>query len=239
MVWRIFSILAVLVLGIVPMDGHAQKEGEKEAEEGTIEPRKYLNRGRDRIIIDYNMDQWVENIPGVELKNWSPGGNIYYMADYIVKNSGFSIAVGFGLGSTNFNTNSRPVAALDAATQLPITELTPLAPTHEYKKNKMSFNYLEVPLELRLRTRRRNTWRFYPGFKAGYMVNFHTKLKDDLGKFKEYNTRFIRKYRFGPTIRMGIGKINFTAFYSLTHLFEDGRGPVITPFTFGYTFYVL
>lgn len=204
----------------------------------TAEPRRYANRGRDRVIIDINTDQWVESIPGVTLKQWSPGANLYYMADYIFLNSAFSLAIGFGLGSTNFHSNASPRPASNGPAP-ETTDLVPFNANATYKTNKMSANYLEMPIELRLRTRRRTTWRLYGGFKVGYLVNFHTKLKDDSGKYKEYNTRYIRPYRFGPMARVGIGKINFSAFYSMSSLFEDGRGPEITPFTLGFSIFVL
>lgn len=232
----------VMVMLLVPAEylyGQETPKEQEEEEEVVIEPRRYANRGRDRIIVDINTDQWVENLPGVGLKTWSPGVNIYYMADYIFLNSAFSMAVGFGLGSANFRTNAHPTTIVDNNTNMESTALVPFPTGFSYSRNKMSANYLEVPVELRLRTRRRTTWRLYGGFKGGYLVNFHTKRKDDTGKYKEYNTKFIRKYRFGPHARVGIGKFNFTAFYSLTPFFEDEKGPVLTPFSLGFSIYVL
>ena len=78
-------------------------------------------------------------------------------------------------------------------------------------------------------------FRFYMGFKGGYLVNSHTKFRDDESKIKVYNIKNLLTYRYGPTVRIGFKKVAIHAFYSLTSIFEEGKGPEIYPFSVGLT----
>jgi len=114
----------------------------------------------------------------------------------------------------------------------------------KFRKNKISTNYFEIPFELRFRTKRKKNsagnvvgpLRLYPGFKVGYLVNIHTSVKNQNGKFKEYNFPNAERFRYGATLRIGYGKIAFFGFYSLTNLFKADQGVGLQPFSVGVSF---
>ncbi len=81
--------------------------------------------------------------------------------------------------------------------------------------------------------RRKFNFRFYPGFKVGYMLGNHTKLVTPATKIKVYRTANVLPYRYGPTLRIGFNKISFVAFYSLTGIFESGKGVELNTFSIG------
>jgi hypothetical protein len=114
-----------------------------------------------------------------------------------------------------------------------------------YKNNKITAVFIDIPLEFRFRTKNEGQkWKFSLGFKAGYLLSSHVKYRgDDITynypsynndtpdklwslnsdqtiKSKFYKVPNIESYRMGPTIRVGWGWVNLSAFYSLTTLFK-------------------
>jgi hypothetical protein len=115
-----------------------------------------------------------------------------------------------------------------------------LADSVNYRLNKHSLSFVEIPFELRIRSmktsteeRKRSNFKVYLGFKAGYLFNIHSKYIDDGLKYKLYTFNNKLLYHYGPTLRIGFKKITLNAFYSLTPLFIEGRGVPISPFSVG------
>jgi hypothetical protein len=73
------------------------------------------------------------------------------------------------------------------------------------------------------------TWYFDTMYKQKYK-EFGDKQKDRFGG--DYH---LLPYRVAATVRMGWGAGNFFGEYALTSLFEDGKGPELTPFNVGLT----
>ncbi|MEM9023418.1 MAG: hypothetical protein AAGB22_06735, partial [Bacteroidota bacterium] len=72
------------------------------------------------------------------------------------------------------------------------------------------------------------------GLKIGFMVNQHDKFKNDDGdKFKTYIFPNLKTWRFTVTGRIAYGKVGASRGYSLSSLFDDGRGPTVTPLSIG------
>ena len=99
-------------------------------------------------------------------------------------------------------------------------------------KNKSLVTYIDLPVEFRIRTinktiedRMNFNFKLYLGFKAGVLVNDHTKNKDNLTTVKVYNL----PYRYGPYVRIG-----FVGYHSLTSIFEE-NSVNLTPFSIGLT----
>jgi len=112
-------------------------------------------------------------------------------------------------------------------------------PTIEYKKNKLRESFVTIPLLLELNTSRRESRNFHiaagviGGLKLGsstkqiFMVDNHTYKtvrKDDYNLFP---------FKLDATVRVGYGPLTLFATYSLTPLFEYGKGPELYPFTLG------
>jgi len=191
------------------------------------QPKK-IKEPKDRIVVDLNYDGWL-NIPqGIAQKAFSIGGNAYFIWDYPVGYGPFSIAFGGGISTHNVHSNGRVTYSVDGN----YTSLTPL--TTPYKKNKLSCNYFEVPLELRMRTGNGHKFKMAFGGKIGYLYNIHTKEVDDDGKRKVYWIKNVNPWRYGVTFRIGYDKINLQGFYSLSELFLKGKGePNVIPYSLG------
>lgn len=195
----------------------------------------------DRIAIDLKTDHWLTTPAGVETKLYSIGIAAYLYKDVpLHRKSNVAIAYGIGISSDNIHHNGTFATSTNNASNASYTNLIPLASNYKTKINKITLNYLEVPFELRFRTmnktleeRRKVNFKFYPGFKVGYLIGDHTKLVTDNIKVKVYRTPNALPYRYGPTLRIGVNKISFVAFYSLTGVFEKNKGVELNTFSLG------
>lgn len=195
----------------------------------------------DHIVLDVNYDRFQTTPQGITQGYLNVGVDAYLFHDHPMNKKGtLAWAIGLGFSGLNIHHNGQWLYEMEDD-QL-VTKLVPYPDGLSYKKNKLSLNYVEVPFELRIRTmntsledRNATNFRFYLGFKGGYLVNSHTKYKDDESKIKVYDIKNLLVYRYGPTVRIGFKKLSLHGFYSLTSIFEAGRGPELYPFSVGLT----
>ena len=194
----------------------------------------------DRIVVDFTWTQWLESVEGVDQGIYSFGIGAYWMKDIpFGKKSNVAMAFGLGFDSHNFHHNGE-FEFTTLADGSVYTDLVSRNGATALGKNKYAVTYVDVPFELRLRTmnktveeRMKYNFRFYIGFKAGVLVNDHLKIEDATSKRKIFNLPNTLPYRYGPTLKIGLNKLSFVAFYSLTTLFKEGQGVAITPINIG------
>ncbi len=185
----------------------------------------------DRFIFDLTIDNWADVPSGINTRIWSPGFSAAFFNDLKFGKSIFGFAFGLGISSHNVRHNGMFIETTRTDTTSAFTYLIPR--TSPSKKNKLSTNYIEVPLELRIRTNGKKPFRFYPGVKIGYLFNIHAKVIDDTGKWKFYTFPNANPLRYGATARIGYGKINFVGFYGLNSVFRDNKGVQLIPWSAG------
>ena len=116
------------------------------------------------------------------------------------------------------------------------TEITELAnllnDDVEIKKSKIAANYIDIPVEFRFHVNKENHdqgFRAAIGGKVGFLFDGHTKIKyeedGDNKKIKQKDNFNLQRFRYGVTARIGFPGINLFGYYSLSELFESGRGP--------------
>lgn len=194
----------------------------------------------DRIAVDLNYDRWLNTPKGIETGNFSIGVNAYWYKD-IPLDSASHIAFAFGLGVSAHNVHHNGEFTTTQINGQTITQLNVRPTTDSWRKNKYLVSYLDMPFELRLRnmhikSKKKNktrSFRFYPGIKAGLLINDHTKWVTDDLKYKLYNMENILPYRYGLTAKLGFNKFVISAFYSLSPMFEKGKGPELYPISIG------
>lgn len=188
----------------------------------------------DYIVIETFTDLW-QNTPAIlKTKTINRGFNTYFMLDNPLGKSNISIAYGIGVSAHNMYSNCVP--DLDSTGKsyfLPIDDFN-------YSKNKLTLFYTDIPVEIRFRTKKNtDNFKFSIGFKAGYLIQSHTKYKGDrlnnvVGtKYKVFDIPNIETFRYGITARIGYGKVNLFGYYSLTNLFKKGKGPELFPVSVG------
>jgi hypothetical protein len=109
----------------------------------------------------------------------------------------------------------------------------------EYRKNKLRESFVTIPLLFELNTSKRDSRNFHiafgviGGMKLGsstkqiFTVNNHTY---ETVRHDDYN---LFPFKLDATVRVGYGDFVLFATYSLTPLFEYGKGPELYPFTVG------
>jgi hypothetical protein len=193
---------------------------------------------KDRIVLDLNATNWInKHDNGFYTRFYSRGLNLYAMYDMQIKKSRVSFAIGAGISWVNIYNNSKLTdSAGSGAHFTPITDYR-----DTMKINKVTETWIDVPLELRIRTNRDKLdqmWKFNVGFKFGIKVDAYTKMvyKNPHENIKEKPYGDFELFRMGPTLRVGYSSFNFTAFYGLLGVFKQGRGPQANEWSFGISF---
>lgn len=158
--------------------------------------------------------------------------NLYEQNINLIKNH-VGLVTGLGIGFNNYRF------------QRSIT-LMPNEPTVEYFvddksfiKNRLSASYLHLPVILEFQTHGRAYQRFHIGGGAifGARLGTHTKQVYEVNgkkkKDKVYDDFHLSPFKADLTARIGWGKINLFANYSLVPLFRENKGPEVYPFTVG------
>lgn len=112
-----------------------------------------------------------------------------------------------------------------------------------YKKNKLVQTYINIPLMLVYNSKNTDfdhSFHIAVGVIGGYKLSSWVKqvYTNDGNRYKmirkdDYN---LNPFKLSATARVGYGGISLFADYSLTPLFEKTIGPVLHPFTIGFTF---
>jgi len=203
----------------------------------TIKAEKYFDP--DQIVYEINYDYWLEVPEEIKLKIFPVSSNIYLMFPLIGTHSHLSLASGIGFGASNIKTNAYPTDTNDISFYALIPD------SIDYKNNKLTTTYLDIPIEFRFMSnanKRGRSFKVSLGFKAGVLIGNHTKYHgEDLNgsgnivKYKNYHVKNLTPYRYGFTARIGYGKFFINGYYSLTGLFEKNKGQNITPVSIGLT----
>ena len=106
---------------------------------------------------------------------------------------------------------------------------------NDYEKSKLTVVYLTVPLMLEIQNSE-NDHFLSVGVVGGLNIGSHTKVKWDNRKEKERGGFSINPFKCAAICRVGIKDFCVYATYNLTPLFEENRGPDLTPFSIGISF---
>lgn len=207
-------------------------------------PQDSVKMPNDQIVINILSNTWLNAPSEITLMPVSIGAEVYAMTPLIGKNSALSLAIGFGVGVNNVHNNALPYDSIG------ITYFKQIAGGYEYIKNKFSSTYVDIPIEIRFRTKpniKKRNFKVSLGGKFGYMItnyikysgdDFRTLTKKNV-KFKEYNFSNVLPYRYGVFLRVGYGKVNGIINYTLSSFFEKNKGPDVIPVSVGLSFTIL
>lgn len=212
----VFSVLILL-----PEQSHGQIVNEK-------------TRKRISIGVGMMTDIWLNVPDGMKVRAINQGVNVIATYNMPIGKGNVSFAAGLGITVHNMYWNYMYRGNDDSLQFVQVPD------TIDFKRSKITFPYLELPLELRLKTKSKVTAAI--GFKLGYMVNGHSKwVGDDYIdntsnelKFAVKNIRNIEKFAYGPTLRVGYKWFNVNAYYSLSSVFVKGKGPDMYPISVGF-----
>jgi len=139
---------------------------EKEVEDITSYPNSV-------ITLNINYNSWTNPPPTMEISPLSVGFDIYGLYTFMGKNKFVSLAAGGGFGIQNVKSNSSLINADSSYFQTLPKELN-------YRKNKITTVFIDVPIELRFRVRpnsrdkagivRKRNFRVALGFKVAALL---------------------------------------------------------------------
>ncbi len=183
----------------------------------------------DRIAVDVYHNTFLNLPKGTKVEPYSIGISAYWYKDIpFGEKSRMAFAFGAGLSRYNLHHNGY------FEERNGFTHYEKLPDSISYRVNKFSFNYIDIPVELRLRkVNGKHQLKFYPGFKGGVLVNNFNKWKTADIKYKFYNMPNTLLYNYGPTLRLAWNKFAIYGFYSLTPFFEEGKGTEMYPVAIG------
>jgi hypothetical protein len=114
--------------------------------------------------------------------------------------------------------------------------------TVNYKKNKLTDVYFQVPLLFQFDTKKiqkNNTFHLLFGVVGGVRVSSWTKQKYEYNDAKSFRTTHddfnLAPFRWSAMVKLGYGPVNLFATYQLNQMFKPGQGPQLYPFTVGIT----
>lgn len=216
-----FYLFIGLIIYLFPLGTYAQSE-----------MASLSSSEEDELIVDIGYENWMDAPANISTdENFNRGFTVSLFADLGKKNSWISFAPGFGFSTSNIFTDAaiwkfnEDGEVIDLLTQ-----------DDNYRKSKVSFNYLEIPLELRLRFGKEDKKKFkiFIGGKAGLLFDAHTKIKyadGDISKFKDKSPFNI--FRYGAYARIGCSFISVYGFYGLSDVFDTKNAPETKMYSIG------
>lgn len=191
---------------------------------GQIKPK-----GQDWFFYDLTHDMLLNAPEGVESDLRSNGHSLSLMYDYAFGNSNFGIGIGLGFTSNNHYTN------LLASVSDTGTGVFQVDTASNFKSNKLTTQFIEIPFELRFRGKlndKGNFFRLYVGAKVGIRVNAYSKFKNDDVNVRYYHFEELNRFRYGVYARIGFSYFSVYGYYGLSDIFESGNttdGQAISP----------
>jgi len=200
-------------------------------------------RPKDRLIIVAFSDIWSGLPADMKQQAINRGISIDNVQEFPIGTSNFSVAAGLGFSSHNLYSNHVYFDKNQTGDHefLPVGDIY----SNEYSNNKISLNYINIPLELRYRTRNTpKTFRVHAGLKAGLLVSGHTKYVGEISpgkrktKIKEKMLENTEPYLIGLYGRIGYGRVNLHGYMSLTDIFTNNNAQEAAFMSLGLSFIV-
>ncbi len=180
----------------------------------------------------YGGDEFFDLIPGKSL-TW----NLNF-AEWAFKNDNNNVGLVTGLGFSFSDYTFDRAITIEKENGDGMVIPVPLDPDG-LKKSKLTMTYLTAPLMLEIKTPlRMGGSRLYiaGGVIGGVNIGSHTKYKYRRDKEKARSNFNINTFKYELTGRIGFGDFCVFANYSMTPLFEDGKGPELYPLMIGISF---
>lgn len=202
---------------------------------GLLPPTEKSADKFDRFNTDFAWNSFLGETNGTETFFYSIGHNLNLMFDLpFSKTSRFGIGIGFGYGHFSIRHDGEFTFPNDPSGSGEKYSLLATYPGPNRWINRTAFNILEIPFEFRIRAQReRGKFKFYPGFKVGYIGgNYHKWVVDGM-KYKEYNFPDLNRLHYGPTLRIGVDNFMLFGYYDLTYLFTNPNSNKLQLFSLG------
>jgi hypothetical protein len=196
-------------------------------------PRKGRPNLPGTFLIDFGL-----NFPASNDANFSTGVwgsrtfNLYYQHDIRIKQGKISVHPGIGVGLERYKFKNNYTLGWVSGPNGPYDTLRMFPALEGTKKSQLITNFADIIFEIRYSTNPNDPARSFIasiGMKGGYLFDSFTKLKyreeGETKKFKNKQDWNLTQFRYGPLVRLGVGNFSAFGYYSLTDIFQKGKGP--------------
>jgi hypothetical protein len=188
------------------------------------------------VGFDAFTDIWFNAPTNVHIRTIHPSGNAYITYNMGVGESKkFTFGIGLGIGNHNMYSNNGIIENIKGDT----IKYIQVAKDLKMKRSKLSLTYLEVPLELRFKSK--SGLKISLGFKLGYLIDSKEKYVGNtvnggpLQVIKRKKISQLNGFSYSPTFRVGYKSFNLFFSYALGPVFRVGHGPQLHPMSLGIT----
>lgn len=207
----------------------------------------------DKKLVDslYREDQFYVNLAFNTIQNSPSGFNQNKISSSLAggflrdlpinKNRTFSVAAGLGYSINIINDNLYSYFGTNSNRVYDI-----LSSDTYYDKNKLTLQYVDLPIEIRWRNSTYEShkfWRIYAGFKMSYLIGDKYKFVNDLGTTILKKDPNLNKIQYGCYLASGWNTLNIYIYYGLNPIFKssdvNGQTNKMNTFNLGFQFYIL
>lgn len=153
----------------------------------------------------------------------SQGWQIMFMYESpLGRRSHFSVGYGLGFTGNNWHSNLR-ITTNPGGGNL---NYSYLSTDSSYSKNRFSSSYIDLPVELRFRSKSNGTGRYfrlYVGALVGYKMGSFSQFKAGDYNVKHFKINDLSRWHYGVFVRTGFWLFNLYAYYGLNPVFDPGR----------------
>ncbi|MFV0289537.1 MAG: outer membrane beta-barrel protein [Mangrovibacterium sp.] len=164
--------------------------------------------------------------------SWELNLNIAEWNIALNKQKNFGIVTGGGLSWNNYKFDNK--ISLDKNND---GIIYPVAVSDDnFKKSKLMLSYLTVPLLLEYQfpvNDGKSKMFVSAGIVGGFNIKSLTKVKADNTKTKDKGSLAIEPFKTSAMFQIGGNNLSLYATYSFSEVFKSGRGPELTPYSFG------
>jgi hypothetical protein len=193
---------------------------------------------RDRLVVDVFHTFWM-NVPTPVTHKFNPGFNIAVLWDFKATKKS-PISFGLGVGCTYHTQFSNAQLRYD-----PTKEITKyyVLPDLYVKKDSLKLNrmtYLNCNIPLEFRYRHKNGFKFTVGVRLGLVAELSQRYKGknfeegaNTDNYKYFLKTDRQKVNFDVYMRCGWKFVGVYYSYQVNKLFNEGKGPAVTPMSLG------
>ena len=225
-------------LSIFAQEIEVKKEVEDEIDFDAIDS---LYR-EDQFYFNITYNALQKRIDGIAQNKLSPGIAFGFLRDMpINKKRTLSVAAGLGYTLSIYNQNLGITESNGTNTyQVLNADIT-------YTINKLSFHYVDLPIEFRWRNSTPEShvfWRVHSGVKLSYLFYDQYKSVSSNGTVTLSNNSDLNQFEYGFYLSFGWNTWNFYVYYGLNPIFKssakiENQSLSMNTTNFGLMFYIL
>jgi len=191
---------------------------------------------RDRLIVDVYHSFWMK-VPTPVTHKFNPGFNVAVLWDFKATKKS-PISFGLGVGCTFHTQFSNAQLKHNNETGITKYYVLPQVITDTMKLNRVTYINCNIPLEFRYR--HKNGFKFTVGVRLGLVAELSQRYKGHniegkniMENYKYFLKDERQKINFDAYIRCGWKFVGVYYSYQVNRLFNEGKGPAVTPMSLG------